>query len=101
MASTGETAPAKVLLARLQRLARDGSSFTTSPAMIEVALGQQDLAVNTLRDMLIPLARQGIGLGSLAQWHAFDALLGNARYQALVAQSKELPTLRVKASDAH
>lgn len=101
MASTGETAPAKVLLARLQGLARDGSSFTSSPAMIEIGLGQQDQAVDTLKDLLIPLAQLGIGLGSLGQWHAFDALAGNARYQALVAQSTELPTLRVKASDAH
>jgi len=89
MALTGETAPAKELLARLQRLAHDGSSFATFPAMIEVALGQQDQAVNTLRDMLIPLARLRIGLGSFAQWHAFDALPGNPRYQALIAQSTE------------
>jgi Tfp pilus assembly protein PilF len=100
MASTGETAPAKQLLARLQRLAHDGSSFATSPAMIEVALGQQDQAVNTLRDMLIPLAHLGIGLGSLSQWHAFDALLGNPRYKALIAQSTESMTPHAQASGA-
>jgi len=97
MASTGETAHARELLARLQRLARDGSSFTTSPAMIEIALGQRDQAVDTLRDILVPLTQQGIGLGSLAQWHAFDALVGNARYQALVTQTRDARTLHAKA----
>ena len=68
--------------------------------MIEIGLGQQDQAVDTLKDLLIPLAQLGIGLGSLGQWHAFDALAGNARYQALVAQSTESMTPHAQASGA-
>jgi TolB-like protein/DNA-binding winged helix-turn-helix (wHTH) protein/Tfp pilus assembly protein PilF len=99
MASTGDTAHAKELLARLRTLAQEGSSFNTSPAMIEIALGQQDQAVDTLRDDLVGMAQLGIGLGSLAQWHAFDVLPGNARYQALVAQTKNQQRLGVTGSN--
>jgi len=96
MASTGETGRARELLAKLHSLANNGSSFTTSPAMIEIGLGQADQAVDTLRDLLVGLTQLGLGMGSLVQWHAFDALPENARYRELVAQTAKLPTLRTR-----
>jgi len=94
MASTGETERARELLAKLQSLAHDGSSFTTYPAMIEIGLGQEDQAVDTLGDLLVELAKPGLGMGSLAQWHAFDSLPENAHFRELVAQTAKLPTPR-------
>jgi len=91
LAATGDTGQAKKLLAKLQILAKQGSSSTTLPAMIEIGLGQVDQAVDTLRDELIPFAQLGLGLGSLSQWHAFDALLNNGRYRELVAKAVKLP----------
>ncbi len=101
MASTGETGHARELLAKLRSLAHNGSSFTTSPAMIEIGLGQEDQAVDTLRDLLVELTQLGLGMGSLAQWHAFDSLPENARYRELVAQTAQLPTLRPGASEGN
>jgi TolB-like protein/DNA-binding winged helix-turn-helix (wHTH) protein/Tfp pilus assembly protein PilF len=86
LASTGEVGRAKELLTRLQSLAHAGSSFSFAPAMIEIGLGQEDQAVATLRDILVPLAQLGLGLGSLSQWHIFDALPDNARYRELVSK---------------
>jgi hypothetical protein len=91
MASTGETARAQELLAKLKSLAHNGSSFATSPAMIEMGLGQEDQAVDTLRDYLVELAQRGLELGSLRQWHAFDSLPENDRYRELVAQTAKVP----------
>jgi len=90
MASTGDAGRAKELLAKLQILALEGSSNTTFPAMIEIGLGQVDQAVDTLKDHLIPFAQLGLGLASLSQWHAFDALPSNAHYRELVAGAVKL-----------
>jgi TolB-like protein/DNA-binding winged helix-turn-helix (wHTH) protein/Tfp pilus assembly protein PilF len=101
MASAGEAVRANELLTRLQNLAREGSSFIDAPAMIQIGLGQEAEAVNTLRDMLISFAQQGIGIGSLSQWHAFDALADNPRYRELVTQTAKLPRLESKVANAH
>jgi Flp pilus assembly protein TadD len=101
MASTGETGRARELLAKLQILAHNGSSFTTPPAMIDIGLGEEDQAVDTLKDFLVELAHLGLGMGSLVQWHAFDSLPENTRYRELVAQTAKLPTLRRIASGGH
>jgi TolB-like protein/DNA-binding winged helix-turn-helix (wHTH) protein/Tfp pilus assembly protein PilF len=89
MAVTGETAQAQALLSALQERARNGSAFPVFVALLQIGLGQRDLAVDTMRDMIVSNARLGIGLGSLAQWHAFDELAGNTRYRALVALTAE------------
>jgi len=101
MASTGETGRARELLAQLHTLAHNGSSFAISPAMIEIGLGQEDQAVDTIRDYLVEFARLGLGMGSLVQWHAFDSLPENPRYRELVAQTAKLPSLRRTASEDH
>jgi Flp pilus assembly protein TadD len=60
MASTGDAGHAKELLAKLQILVLEGSSYTMSPAMIEIGLGQVDQAVDTVKDHLIPFAQLGL-----------------------------------------
>ena len=98
LASAGDTGRAKELLAKLRSLAHDGSAFATAPAMIEMGLGQPDQAVETLKDQLVTFAKMRVGLSSLTQWHAFDALASNAHYQTLLAQNSPAPTAEAAKS---
>ena len=66
--------------------------------MIEMGLGQPDQAVETLKDQLVTFAKMRVGLSSLTQWHAFDALASNARYQMLLAQNSPAPTAEAAKS---
>jgi TolB-like protein/DNA-binding winged helix-turn-helix (wHTH) protein/Tfp pilus assembly protein PilF len=98
LASAGDTARAKELLAKLRSLAHDGSAFASAPALIEMGLGQPDQAVETLKDELVTFAKMRVGLSSLTQWHPFDALATNARYQRLLAQNSPAPTAEAAKS---
>jgi TolB-like protein/DNA-binding winged helix-turn-helix (wHTH) protein/tetratricopeptide (TPR) repeat protein len=81
---TGHAAEAQKLLATLQDLGRRGSSPPAFPAMIEIGLGQREQAVDTVSGM----ANIDPGLQALAQWHAFDELNTNPRYQKLLTEGR-------------
>jgi TolB-like protein/DNA-binding winged helix-turn-helix (wHTH) protein/Tfp pilus assembly protein PilF len=86
LASVGQTAEAKELLARLQDLERQGSTVQVYSAMVELGLGQRDQALESLTEMVD--LKTGAGLQGLGQYHAFDELRADPRFQKLLAKAQ-------------
>lgn len=87
LAVTGHTAEAKKLLATLEGMVREGSAYPTFPAFIQVGLGRQDEALDTLERTVN--SNTGAGLQGLDQWPFFAALNADSRYQKLVARARQ------------
>jgi TolB-like protein/DNA-binding winged helix-turn-helix (wHTH) protein/Tfp pilus assembly protein PilF len=86
LACVGQTAAATELLSRLKDLERKGSTVQVFSAMVELGLGQRDLALQTLTQMVG--MKSGAGLQGLGQYHAFDELRADSRYQKLLAKAQ-------------
>ncbi len=84
LASTGHTADAQKLLATLKELAHRGASSPTYPALIETGLGQLDQALETLAEAVDSSGKLWYS-GGLGQWHGFEVLFTDPRYQKLLA----------------
>jgi hypothetical protein len=61
---------------------QQGSSAPSFPALVEVALGQPDRALELLERSP---ARSTYNIRALGQWHGFETLVPDARYQKLLA----------------
>lgn len=83
LAVTGQRREARKLLATVQDLIRHGQGNPSNAAFIQIGLGQKDEALNTLQEM----ANQNFSAAvpGLVQWHIFDDLKNDSRYQKLVA----------------
>ncbi len=82
LASTGATTDAQGLLSMLLDMMQRGSS-ASFPALVEVAFGQPDRAL----DLLVRSpARSTYNIRALGQWHGFEKLVPDARYQKLLAE---------------
>ena len=86
LAVTGHAEEARKLLARVQALVHRGSASPLYAASIELGLGQREQALDTLQEMA--KLNFGAALPGLVQWHAFDQLKTDSRYQKLVAQER-------------
>ena len=86
LASVGQTAEAKELLARLKDLEHQGSTVQVFSAMVELGLGQRDQAVESLTEIVD--LKNGAGLQGLGQYHAFDELRADPRFQKLLAKAQ-------------
>ena len=82
----GHAEEARKLLARVQALVHRGSASPLYAASIELGLGQREQALDTLQEMA--KLNFGAALLGLVQWHAFDQLKTDSRYQKLVAQER-------------
>ena len=84
LAVTGHAEEARKLLARVQALVQHGSASPRYAASIELGLGQRQQALNSLQAM------EKLGFGAavpgLVQWHYFDQLKTDSRYQKLLIQ---------------
>jgi len=83
LASTEHAAESRELLAAMQDAARRGAYTLPFSAMIEIGLGQRDQALESLTRMV----DSGRGLEGLVQWHAFDELSADSRFQKLSAKA--------------
>lgn len=86
LACLGQTEEAKQLLARLKDLEQHGSTVQVFTAMVELGLGQRDRALESLAGMLD--LKNGAGLQGLGQYHAFDELRADSRFQKLLAKAQ-------------
>ena len=86
LASVGQTAEAKELLARLKDLEHQGSTVQVFSAMVELGLGQRDQAVESLTEIVD--LKNGAGLQGLGQYHAFEELRADLRFQKLMAKAQ-------------
>jgi len=87
LASTGKTAESRQLLATLQDVARGGAATAwVYSAMVEIGLGERDRALESLRELLDP--KNGGGFQGIGQYHAFDVLSADSRYQELLAKTQ-------------
>ena len=68
-----------MLLDMMQR----GTSGASFPALVEIALGQPDRALELL---VRSPARSTYNIRALGQWHGFEKLIPDARYQRLLAE---------------
>jgi len=83
LAVTGHTDEARKLLSTLKEMARHGADEPLFEALIDIGLKERDQAVSALeRDARI------FGIVGLCQWHAFDQLNDDPRYQRLLAQAR-------------
>jgi hypothetical protein len=71
----------------LKSMVHRGTALPTFAAMIQMGLGQRDEALDSLVEMSRP--KVGAGLQGLDQWHIFDQLHADSRYQKLVAQARK------------
>jgi hypothetical protein len=86
LAVTGHAAEARRLLARVQPLIERGLASPRYAASIELGLGEREQALDSLQEMAT--LNFGAALPGLVQWHAFDQLKTDSRYQKLVAQER-------------
>ena len=86
LASAGQTHEAEELLARLKNLERHGSTVQVFTALVELGLGQRDQALESLTEMVD--LNNGAGLQGLGQYHAFDDLYADHRFQKLLAKTQ-------------
>jgi TolB-like protein/DNA-binding winged helix-turn-helix (wHTH) protein/Tfp pilus assembly protein PilF len=86
LASVGQTGEARELLARLKGLEQRGSTVQVFSAMVELGLGERDQALESLTEMVN--LNIGAGLQGLGQYHAFDELRADARFQKLEARTE-------------
>jgi TolB-like protein/DNA-binding winged helix-turn-helix (wHTH) protein/Tfp pilus assembly protein PilF len=89
LAAVGQTAEATKLLATLNDMVRRGSAYPVYAALIYMGLGQRNEA-------LAAIAENGDAkmYGDLVQWHVFEELKTDPRYQKLVAKSREIRASR-------
>jgi TolB-like protein/DNA-binding winged helix-turn-helix (wHTH) protein/Tfp pilus assembly protein PilF len=85
LATTGQTDEARKLLATVKTLVHQGSALPSFAAFVHIGLGQRNEALDALERMADP--KTGPGLYGLAQWHIFDELNAEPRYQKLLAQA--------------
>ena len=71
LASTGATTDAQGLLSTLLNMMQQGSSGASFPALVEIALGQPDRALELLEQSP---ARRTYNIRALGQWHGFEKL---------------------------
>ena len=85
LAMAGRAAEARKLLAAVQDMVRRGSASPSYVALIEIGLGKREAALSALKE----LKKQNVGavLPGLVQWHAFDELRTDSRYQQLLAEA--------------
>jgi TolB-like protein/DNA-binding winged helix-turn-helix (wHTH) protein/Tfp pilus assembly protein PilF len=84
LASTEHAAESQALLAAMQDAARRGAFTPVFSAMIDIGLGRRDQALESLTRMV----ESGDGLEGLVQWHAFDQLSADSRFQKLLAKTQ-------------
>jgi TolB-like protein/DNA-binding winged helix-turn-helix (wHTH) protein/Tfp pilus assembly protein PilF len=87
LAAVGQPDEARKLLVTLQSMVRRGTALPTFAAMIQMGLGQRDEALDSLAETFDPSI--GAGLQGVDQWHIFDPLHADSRYQKLVAQPRK------------
>jgi len=87
LAATGQTGEARKLLATVKDMVRQGSADPVFAALIHMGLGQRSDAMDAIE--VTVNAKMGAGLESLMQWHAFDELDADPRYQNLLARMNE------------
>lgn len=82
LASTGATTDAQGLLSMLLDMLQRHSSGASFPALVEIALEQPNRALELLERSP---ARSTYNIRALGQWHGFEKLVPDARYQKLLA----------------
>jgi TolB-like protein/DNA-binding winged helix-turn-helix (wHTH) protein len=83
LAATGHTAEARKLLPPLKDMIHRGAALPLFAAFIHIGLGQRNDALDSLEEMTN--LKFG-GVHGLAQWHVFDGLETDPRYQKLLVQ---------------
>ncbi|HEV2398820.1 MAG TPA: winged helix-turn-helix domain-containing protein [Candidatus Sulfotelmatobacter sp.] len=82
LAITGHATEARMLLETLKHMVRRGTAVPVFTALIHMGLGERDEALKALEQH----AKLG-GIEGLSQWHAFDQLNSEPRFQELLAES--------------
>jgi Tfp pilus assembly protein PilF len=84
LAVAGHTEEARKLLSAIQELVHRGSASPRYAASIELGLGQRDQALDSIAEMA--KLNFGAAIPGLVQWHYFDQLKTDSRYQRLLAR---------------
>jgi len=85
LAVTGHNEEAKQLLAKLNEMIKHGSAFPAFAGLVDLGLGQRGDALAAVKQSL----SFGSALKALNQWHAFDELHADPRYQKLLAETRQ------------
>ena len=80
LASNGQTVEARKLLATVNQMIRRGSAYPCSAAFIYMGLGERNQALAAIEQN----AKIGPGVRGVPQWHVFDQLRADPRYQKLL-----------------
>jgi hypothetical protein len=89
LAAAGQTAEARKLLATLNDMVHRGSAYPVYAALIHMGLGQRNEALDAIEEN-----GDAKIYGDLVQWHVFEELKTDPRYQKLVAKAREIRTSR-------
>jgi tetratricopeptide (TPR) repeat protein len=89
LAAAGQTAEARKLLATLNDMVHRGSAYPVYAALIHMGLGQRNEALDAIEEN-----GDAKIYGHLVQWHVFEELKTDPRYQKLVAKAGEIRTSR-------
>lgn len=92
LAAAGQTEEARKLLATLKNLVHTRSALPIFAAFIHIGLGQRNEALAELEEMAD--LKTATGLDGLSQWHIFDGLQADPRYQNFMARAREKNTSR-------
>jgi TolB-like protein/tetratricopeptide (TPR) repeat protein len=92
LAAAGQTQEAKKLLAAVKDMVNHDSASPIYAALIHMRLGERTEALDAIEKSVD--AGVGATLESLVQWHAFDELKTDPRYQKLMAQTRKMRTSR-------
>jgi TolB-like protein/DNA-binding winged helix-turn-helix (wHTH) protein/Tfp pilus assembly protein PilF len=82
-ASTGHVQEARKLLATLNDMVKQGSAYPALAGLIYMGLGRRREALGALEE------NARVGAAGFVQWHAFDELKGDPRYQKLIAEMQQ------------
>ncbi len=92
LAANGQPDEARKLLATLQGMVHQGSAYPIFAAFIHMGLGQRTEALGILAALADP--KTGAGFDGIAEWHIFDVLNADPRYQRLVTQARKMKIAR-------
>ena len=83
-AATGHIGEARKLLATLNEMVNQGSTYPTFAGLIYVGLGQRSKALAALEENA-----KIAGIGGVFLYDAFDELKDDPRYQSLIAEMQQ------------